>query len=332
MSKSLTYKEAGVDIRSGERFAEAVGRLASLTHQPGLIRGVGSFGGLITLPGKAKDAVLVASADGVGTKLKIAQRVGRFTALGVDLVAMNVNDLVCTGARPLFFLDYIAAGKLQKKVLLEIVRGIVRGCVESGCILLGGETAEMPLCYRSGEFDLAGFSVGMVSRRKLVTGAQIRAGDCVLGLPSNGLHANGFTLVQKALSPVKLKRFSPQLLAPTRIYVQPVLKLIEAGLPIRGIAHVTGGSFVGKIPRVLPKGLSIVLRKGSWKIPAIFSRIQAEGVSEAEMYRTFNMGIGMVLVLPSRALARTQGKLKRFGLTGQCIGEVTKGQGEVVFV
>ncbi|MBI3318878.1 MAG: phosphoribosylformylglycinamidine cyclo-ligase [Candidatus Omnitrophica bacterium] len=320
-----TYRKAGVDVSLARRFIRAIEPIARMTRQPGLLKGIGGFGGLFELSGPSSGRVLVASADGVGTKLCLAQRVGWYAPLGVDLVAMNVNDILCTGARPLFFLDYIACGRLNPKVLLEIVRGIARGCAQAGCVLLGGETAQMPLVYGSNEFDLAGFAVGIVDRHRIVSGGQIRVGDEVLGLASSGLHSNGFTLVQRVFSKQELKRWGRELLKPTRIYVKPVLELLKRKVAVRGIAHITGGSFAEKIPRIIPKGLKVAFRKGSWEIPGIFRRIQACGVREAEMFRTFNMGIGMALVVPRGAAARARSFLRSRGLDSWVIGEVQRG-------
>ncbi len=326
MKRTLTYRQAGVDIGLARRFIDEIRPLAALTRRPGLLRGIGSFGGLFELRNQSgQRPILVASADGVGTKLRLAQRVGWYDPLGVDLVAMNVNDILCTGAKPLFFLDYVACGKLEPKVLMAIVRGMVRGCLEAGCVLLGGETAQMPLLYAQGDFDLAGFAVGWVDRQGLITGEKIRRGDRVLGLASNGVHSNGFTLLQRVLPSSDLKRWGRELLKPTRIYVGPVRRLLRQRIPIGGIGHITGGSFSEKIPRILPEGLAVVLRKGSWTVPSIFRRIQSAGVSEGEMFRTFNMGIGMVLALPPSSVAAAQKVLKREGLASWVIGEVTRG-------
>lgn len=327
---SVTYQQAGVDVAGAGRFISAIEPLARLTRRPGLLRGIGGFGGLFEIgPIAHRDSVLVASSDGVGTKLKLAQRVGWFSPLGIDLVAMNVNDILCTGAEPLFFLDYIAAGRLEQSVLMEIVRGIVRGCMDSHCVLLGGETAQMPLVYRREDFDLAGFAVGIVRKRSLVSGRAIRPGDCLLGLASNGVHANGFTLVQKALSVSQQKKMGRELLKPTRIYVRPVLDLLRSGALVHGIAHITGGSFREKLRRVLPENTAAMLQKKSWPVPPLFRAIQRAGVKEEEMYRTFNMGVGMVLVLPRSAVGPAQRALKRHGLPSWVIGEVTRGKREV---
>ena len=331
-SASASYKAAGVDIRGAGDFIRAIQPLVSLTRRSGFLRGPGTFGGLFGLNGSAKGKILVASADGVGTKLRLAQRVGLYEPLGVDLVAMNVNDILCAGAEPLFFLDYIAAGRLNPKVLMGVVRGIVRGCAEAHCALLGGETAQMPLVYSKKDFDLAGFAVGIVDRKDLVTGEKVRMGDKVIGLASNGVHANGFTLIQKLLSSRQLRAWAQELLRPTRIYVRPVLGLLRSGMPIRGIAHITGGSFREKIPRVLPEGCAIVLRKKGWSVPRIFRRLQAAGISEEEMYRTFNMGIGMVLIVPPSGALKVQRALTRGGCANWAIGEVIRGrQREVMF-
>lgn len=329
--KGKTYREAGVDVGAAGRFIHSIEPLARLTRRAGLVRGIGGFGGLFEIgPIAGPDSVLVASADGVGTKLKLAQRIGWFSPLGVDLVAMNVNDILCTGAEPLFFLDYIAAGRLDPTVMMEIVRGVVRGCVESHCVLLGGETAQMPLVYRRDDFDLAGFAVGIVRKRAIISGRAIRPGDRLIGLASNGVHANGFTLVQKVLSATQQKRMGRELLKPTRIYIRPVLDLLRGKAPVRGIAHITGGSFREKLARILPEGTSAVLRKKSWPVPPVFKKIRSAGVSEQEMYRTFNMGIGMVLAVPANSAARVQHRLKREGMPCWVIGEIVGGNRNVV--
>ncbi len=316
-----------MDVGLAGRFIRSMRPLAARTRRTGWVQGIGGFGGLFRLKGLLpEDPILVASADGVGTKLLLARRAGWVRPLGVDLVAMNVNDVLCTGAEPLFFLDYIAAGRLDPALLLEIVRGIVAGCRQARCLLLGGETAQMGLLYRPGDFDLAGFAVGAVGARSLITGERIRAGDRLLGLGSSGPHANGFTLVQKALSPSTQRRFARALLRPTRIYVRPVLELLRRKVPVHGIAHITGGSFREKLVRILPGGVRAILRKGSWPVPPIFRTIQAAGVTEWEMFRTFNMGIGMVLVLPAGAAASAQGILRRRGLASWVVGEVVRGR------
>ena len=319
----LSYQAAGVDVGKAADFIRAIQPLARLTRRREMIKGIGGFGGLFALsPPRGKGVILVASADGVGTKLLVAREARQTTSLGIDLVAMNVNDILCVGAEPLFFLDYIACGKLKKDLLIAVVRGVVRGCLESNCVLLGGETAQMPLVYGENDFDLAGFAVGQVDPARVVTGERIRPGQIVLGLGSNGLHANGFTLVQRVLSRSQLKKMSHELLKPTRIYVKPVLELLKGSSAVTGIAHITGGSFFEKIPRVLPEGTRVLLRKKAWKVPVIFRKIQAAGVSENQMYRTFNMGIGMTLILPAAAVPGVQRVLSRFDLESWIIGEV----------
>lgn len=335
-----TYKKAGVDVGAAGKFIYSIEPLARLTRRAGLVRGIGGFGGLFRLKGLPyRDPVLVASADGVGTKLKIAQRAclrrwhGRqalwYTPLGVDLVAMNVNDILCAGAEPLFFLDYIAAGRLDPKVLVNVVRGVVRGCVESHCALIGGETAQMGLLYKPGDFDLAGFAVGIVEKKRIVSGEKIKPGDRLVGLASSGIHSNGYTLVQKVLSVAEQKRDAKELLKPTRIYVRAVLDLLRRNAPVKGIAHITGGSFREKLDRILPAGTSAVLRKKSWPVPAVFRKVQSFGISEQEMYRTFNMGIGMVLAVPAASAARVRARLKQEGMPAWVIGEVTRGHRQV---
>jgi phosphoribosylformylglycinamidine cyclo-ligase len=333
MKGRLTYKRSGVDIGAARGFIQAIGPLAGLTRRKGLVRGIGGFGGLFELPDTGgRGDLLVASADGVGTKLLVAKLSHQYTALGVDLVAMNVNDILCTGAEPLFFLDYIACGRLKSDVLIGVVRGIVRGCLESHCVLLGGETAQMPLLYGPDDFDLAGFAVGRVKRARLITGKKIRPGQVVLGLASSGLHANGFTLVQRVLSRSSVKKLSSELLRPTRIYVRAILGLLRENVPLAGIAHITGGSFFEKIPRILPEGVGVVLRKRAWEVAPIFRKVQAAGVPEKEMYRTFNMGIGMVAMLPAGSVAKAQRILRRFDVESWAIGKVTRGHREVEFV
>ena len=333
LNSSVTYKEAGVDVVASGRFIRSIEPLARLTRRAGLVRGIGGFGGLFALkPLGYRDPVLVSSADGVGTKIKIARRVGLYTPLGQDLVAMNVNDILCAGAEPLFFLDYIAAGRLDSKVLVEIVRGVVRGCVESHCALIGGETAQLGLLYKAGEFDLAGFAVGVVEKKRIVTGERIRPGDLLVGLASNGIRSNGYTLVQKIFSAAEQKRLGRELLKPTRIYVRAVLNLLRRDAPLNGIAHITGGSFREKLGRILPAGTGAVLSRRRWPVPPVFRKIRAAGVSEEEMYRTFNMGIGMVLAVPAAGAGRVQARLQREGMPSWVIGVVTKGHREVTIV
>mgnify|MGYP001575535966 CR=1 FL=1 len=319
--KQITYKRAGVDINEAGRFIKAI--------KPS-VPGIGGFGGLFKFQArKYKEPYLVSSTDGVGTKLKIAFLTGKHDTVGIDLVAMNVNDILCTGAKPLFFLDYIATGKIDKKALVEVVKGIARGCRQADCSLVGGETAQMPGFYKQGEYDLAGFCVGVVERARLIDGSKISPGDCLVGIESNGLHSNGFSLVRKIFTRKELIKHAHELLKPTRIYVKPILSLlstIDDGLwTIRGIAHITGGAFYNKIPRIIPQGLGIRIERGSWPLPWLFKLIQERGnVPEADMYRTLNMGLGMVLVIDRNFANKIILYLARQGLKSWVIGEVLK--------
>lgn len=320
-----TYKKSGVDVAAAERFIEKIRSDAKTTLVPGVLGKIGGFGALFD--GRFigyRHPVLVSSTDGVGTKLKIAQQVNRHDTVGVDLVAMNVNDILCAGAKPLFFLDYIACGKLQPSILSEVVAGIARGCRQAGCALIGGETAEMPGMYGVDEYDLAGFTVGVVEKKKLIDGSKIRPGDRLIGLASSGLHSNGFSLARKALGPKQIRRWAGEFLKPTRIYVKPVLNLLSK-VSARGIAHITGGSFREKLRRILPKGTSARLKKNAWRVPTIFGKIQSSGVPAEEMYRTFNMGIGMAVVVSPGQMSRAQRILAALRVKNWEIGEIVKG-------
>ncbi len=327
--RKITYKKSGVDIKEADRFVSAI--------KP-LTKGIGGFGGMFKFDAKKyKDPYLVSSTDGVGTKLKIAFLIGKHDTIGIDLVGMNVNDILCSGAKPLFFLDYIATGKLDKKVLVDVVKGIAAGCRQAGCSLVGGETAEMPGFYKKGEYDLAGFCAGVVDKAKAIDGKKIKAGDALVGIASNGLHSNGFSMVRKVFSQKELKRYAKELLKPTCIYVKPILSLLNtehcALNPIKGIAHVTGGAFYDKVPRVIPKELGVRVYADAWPLPAIFKLIQKKGnVPRADMYRTFNMGIGMVLIVENSIANQIRSKLTRQGLKSWVIGEVTKGKKRVEIV
>jgi len=331
--KKITYKQSGVDIAKADVFVRKLKTLFSESATKNL----SAFGSIFSLTGRLKSyrqPQLVASADGVGTKLLLAQQFGFHSSVGVDLVAMNVNDIVCLGGRPLFFLDYIACGKVQPKVLLEVGRGIKKGLTQSDCVLLGGETAEMPGMYKSNEYDLAGFCLGVVDKRKIIDGKNISAGDVLIGLASSGLHSNGFSLVRKVFSKGELKKYSKILLRPTRIYVKPILSVLSSVLSVsvRGIAHVTGGAFFNKVTKILPSGYGMYLRTGSWPIPDIFSYIQRAGaISEQEMYTVFNMGIGMVLVVDKRCAARLLRRVNKH-FPAYVIGEVTARQQGMILV
>lgn len=337
-----TYKEAGVSISLANQIIKKVKPLIGKTSIPGVMDEIGSFGGLFSLTRqKYKEPVLVSSTDGVGTKLKIAFALNKHTTVGIDLVAMSVNDIITCGAKPLFFLDYISIGKLSKKVTISLIKGITEGCKMTNCALLGGETAEMPGFYPKGEYDLAGFVVGIVEKSKIIDGKQIKEGDLIIGLASNGLHSNGFSLVRKVLFESKKykiddkisslkKSLGEELLLPTKIYVQPILRIIEK-YKILGIAHITGGGMLENIPRILPDGVSVKIDQKSWPKPPIFSLIQKEGkISDEEMYRTFNMGIGMVLIVRKDEALKILEELKLMDYNSYIIGKVVKGNKQVI--
>ena len=323
MAQKLTYKKAGVDIGKANGFVDAIKRMASVTQNRGVINRPGSFGSLFDLNYlKYKSPVLVSSTDGVGTKLLIANLAGKHDTVGIDLVAMNVNDVLCTGARPLFFLDYIAVGKLNPKIANSVMKGIVAGCRMAGCALIGGETAEMPDMYKGKDYDLAGFTVGVVEAQGIIDGSGIKCDDVLIGLASCGLHSNGYSLVRKALSIKEQKFYAQILLKPTCIYVKPVLALLEK-IQVKGMAHMTGGAWYEKLTKVLPKGLCFAVKKGSWPIPRIFGLIQDKGrIPEHEMYRTFNMGIGFCLVVDPQDVAGVQSFLCLHKVESFVIGEV----------
>ena len=333
----MTYKKAGVDIDRAESFVQKIKRLVKSTKRPGWLSNIGTFGGFFELSRRYKNPVLVSSSDGVGTKLKIAFLADIHDTVGIDLVAMNVDDCLCCGAEPLFFLDYIATGKLEKKKLVEVMKGVARGCRQAGCALIGGETAEMPDFYRPGEYDLSGFCVAVVEKNKIIDGSKIKLGDKVIGLASSGLHSNGFSLVRKLFSKNELKKRAKEFLTPTRIYTKPVLSLLrntEYGRrnTVKGIAHITGGAFIDKIPRIIPQGRAMEICKNSWPVPKIFREIKTRaGLTAHEMLRTFNMGIGMVLVVSPKNSAKVIRYLKqKFSLPSWEIGEIVKGKREVV--
>ncbi len=335
-----TYRDAGVDIDEGDRLVELIKPLAQATTRPEVLAGVGGFGGLFQLPaGKYREPVLVAGTDGVGTKLKLAFLANRHDTVGIDLVAMSVNDIAVTGAEPLFFLDYFATSRLKAEEAAEVVKGIAEGCRQSGCTLLGGETAELPGFYTAGEYDRAGFAVGVAEKSKLIDGKKAQAGDVVLGIASSGLHSNGYSLARKVLlekmglklddAPQELGRtVGEALLTPTRIYAKDVLALI-AQVEVKALAHITGGGLPGNLPRTLPDGLKAVVRKASWARPAIFELIASGGgVAEDEMFRTFNMGIGLTATVAASDADRALKLLESRGLQAWRIGELAAGSGE----
>ncbi|MFA5411372.1 MAG: phosphoribosylformylglycinamidine cyclo-ligase [Candidatus Omnitrophota bacterium] len=326
----ITYKNAGVDIKKASLFKKSIKGLVRKSFSKEVLRDIGGFGSFFRFPKeKYKDPILVSSSDGVGTKLKIAVLANKHDTIGIDAVGMNVNDILCVGAKPLFFLDYIASGKLEPGVLVDVVKGINDGCIQAGCALIGGETAEMPGMYQAGDYDVAGFCVGAVERKDIIDGSKIGPGDIVIGLESNGIHSNGYSLVRRVLSQGELKRMSAELLKPTRIYVKPVLSLLRA-YSIKGIAHITGGAFYDKIARILPKNVNVHIDKNSWVVPKIFRLLQNKGnIEDREMYHTFNMGVGMVLIVAPSAAKEIIRKLSEFKLKSWVIGEVTRGKKQV---
>jgi phosphoribosylformylglycinamidine cyclo-ligase len=329
---SLDYRKSGVNIDRADEFIRLIRPLVKTTDRPEVIGGLGGFSGLFAPRLKGlKKPVLVSSTDGVGTKLLVAEAQRRYDTVGLDLVAMCVDDVVVLGAEPLFFLDYIAVGRVEPAKLSSLVKGITRGCREAGCSLLGGETAELPGMYGPGKFDLAGFCVGLVSRERIIDGRACRSGDAVLGLASSGLHSNGYSLARKVFTAAELKgRIGAELLRPTRIYARTILDLIKA-VRVKSMAHITGGGFYDNIPRVVPSGLRVRIRKGSWRMPPLFGLIQQRGrVSEREMYRTFNMGIGMAVVVARRDADSALRRLSKLGQKAWVIGELEKGPHEVV--
>jgi phosphoribosylformylglycinamidine cyclo-ligase len=330
MPDSLTYRDAGVDIDAGEALVEAIKPLARRTMRPEVLAGIGGFGALCEIPKKYRQPVLVSGTDGVGTKLKLAFEFGRHDTVGVDLVAMSVNDVLVQGAEPLFFLDYFACGRLDPRVAAEVIGGIARGCELAGCALIGGETAEMPGMYAQGEYDLAGFCVGVVEREQILDGRSIAPGDAVIGIASSGAHSNGYSLIRKILERAKPDLdgnlggvpLRQALLAPTRIYVRPVLSLMQQR-PLKGLAHITGGGITGNVPRILPPGLRAAIRAAAWPRPPLFAWLkELGGVSEEEMYRVFNCGIGMVAVVAREQAARAVQLLQAAGETVYEIGVI----------
>jgi phosphoribosylformylglycinamidine cyclo-ligase len=326
----LSYKDAGVDIVAGDALVERIKPLAKKTMREGVLAGIGGFGALFEVPKRYKEPVLVSGTDGVGTKLKLAFEWNMHDTVGIDLVAMSVNDVLVQGAEPLFFLDYFACGKLDVDTAAAVVGGIAKGCELSGCALIGGETAEMPGMYPAGEYDLAGFAVGAVEKSKILTGQNVKAGDVVLGLASSGVHSNGFSLVRKCIeragssAPDTLdgQPFKQALMAPTRLYVLNVLAALAAH-PIKALAHITGGGLLENIPRVLPDGLAAHLQKGSWPQTELFAWLQATaGIDDVEMNRTFNNGIGMVVVIDEAEAEACAATLRASGEQVFTIGRI----------
>ncbi|MDX2009006.1 MAG: phosphoribosylformylglycinamidine cyclo-ligase [Myxococcaceae bacterium] len=329
-----SYKDAGVDIVAGDALVERIKPLAARTRRPELLSGVGGFGGLFAIPpGKYREPVLVSGTDGVGTKLKLAFQLGRHDTVGIDLVAMSVNDVLTCGAEPLFFLDYFATSRLDVAQAEKVIAGIVTGCEQAGCTLLGGETAELPGFYTPGEYELAGFCVGIVERSKIIAGTSIVAGDRVIGVASTGLHSNGYSLARKVIADAKLEltatvdgvELASALLAPTRIYVKDVLSLLEQ-VPVKGLAHITGSGLPGNVPRCLPDGTRAVLDASRWQRPAIFELLQRLGqVARDEMYSTFNMGVGLTVVVAPEHAATTVAHFKARGVEAWDVGVIEAG-------
>jgi len=344
--KKMTYAQSGVDIEAGAQTVERIKKHVQSTWRKECLGALGGFGGAFALPAGYREPVLIAGTDGVGTKLRVAFLLDQHESIGIDAVAMCVNDILVQGAEPLFFLDYLAVGKLDPRQAEQVVAGVAEGCRLAGCALIGGETAEMPGFYPPGEYDVAGFSVGVVEKDKLITGEHIQEDDVLLGLPSSGLHSNGFSLARKVLlgetpeeQQIALGRYEERLgetlgetmIRPTRIYVKTILNLLEK-VNIKGMAHITGGGLTDNVPRILPRGLSVQIERGSWPVPPIFSLLQEKGgVSDEEMYRAFNMGIGMVLVVAKPDEEQARKILAEMKEPCFTIGAVIPGDGQVKY-
>lgn len=334
----MDYRAAGVDVEAGRAFVTGISDLVASTRRPGVLGGIGGFGGFFEIPAGYRQPVLVSGTDGVGTKLKIAHQTDRHSTVGIDLVAMCVNDILTAGAEPLYFLDYIATGKLNQDQLTAVVAGIAEGCRISGCALLGGETAEMPGFYQPGEYDLAGFAVGIVEKSEILDGSRVQAGDVAIALPSSGVHSNGYSLVRRILADAGFdwsatpeafggRSLGEVFLTPTQLYVQPVLAARRAGLPIHAMAHITGGGLPENLPRCLPENLSVRIDCSSWEIPPLFRWLAEQGnVALPEMFNTFNMGVGFVVIVPPEAAESTLAQFAGAGLQGWRLGEVVPGE------
>ncbi|MSQ55881.1 MAG: phosphoribosylformylglycinamidine cyclo-ligase [Betaproteobacteria bacterium] len=335
------YRDAGVDIEAGDALVEAIKPFAHRTLRPEVLAGIGGFGALFEVSKKYREPVLVSGTDGVGTKLKLAFELGRHDTVGIDLVAMSVNDILAQGAEPLFFLDYFACGKLDVAVATEVVKGIARGCELAGCSLVGGETAEMPGMYPAGEYDLAGFAVGIVEKQSIIDGRSIAPGDAILGLASSGAHSNGYSLIRRILERQRPDLgadfygvpLGTALLQPTRIYVKPLLSLMQK-VRVKGLAHITGGGLAGNIPRVLPDGVQAVIDPGAWSRPALFEWLQRAGnVSDEEMLQVFNCGIGMVVIVAPEAAETAMQEIEKSGETVTSLGSIrARAPGQPAFV
>jgi len=336
--RSYSYRDAGVDIEAGDSFVERIKPLVRRTQRPEVLAGIGGFGSLVEIPAGYRRPVLVAGTDGVGTKLRLAIDTGRHDTIGIDLVAMCANDVVVQGAEPLFFLDYYATGALDIEVATQVVAGIAEGCAQAGAALVGGETAEMPGMYHGADYDLAGFCVGIVEREAIIDGSQVRAGDAVIGLSSSGPHSNGYSLIRRLLSvagatsttELEGRSLFDRLLTPTRIYVRSLRQLIRA-LPVHGLAHITGGGLTDNIPRVLGEGLAVRLQRSAWPHDPVFDWLERTGnITAREMYRTFNCGIGMVVIVAAAQADAALSLLRASGERAQLIGEVVHGSDGVL--
>lgn len=339
----MDYKQAGVDVEAGREFVKKITNNVASTYRKGVLGGLGGFGGCFEIPQGYQQPVLISGTDGVGTKLKIAHELNRHDTVGIDLVAMCVNDILTSGAEPLFFLDYLATGKLDSNQLAEVINGIVSGCKESGCALLGGETAEMPGFYQVGEYDLAGFCVGIVEKSKILDGSKVNIGDVAIALSSSGIHSNGFSLVRKIIesndfswhdkpSELEGKTLGEICLTPTRLYVKPVLSALQSGLEIKAMAHITGGGIPENLPRCLPKNRSIELKLDSWTIPPIFQWLAKTGnVNQEAMLNTFNMGVGFVVIVSENDVATVKDHFHNYNIETSLIGRVIEGENSIVF-
>jgi len=339
----LSYKDAGVDIEKADRFVDQIKRYVKETFDKNVVTPIGGFAGAYLLEiSKYREPVITSSTDGVGTKLKVAQTMDKHDTIGIDLVAMCVNDLVTTTSKPIFFLDYFATGKLETEKAVDVVKGIAEGCKQAGCSLIGGETAEMPGMYSEGEYDLAGFAVGIVEKEKMLDGSKIEEGDILVGLASSGVHSNGYSLVRKLIDIKGYsyqdyieefgKKLGEELLTPTKIYVKQILKLSE-NVDIHGIAHITGGGIPGNLIRIIKQDLKAVIEEGSWEVLPVFRWIQKEGnIPKEEMYRTFNMGIGMIIALPEKEKDEALNLLKGMGEKAYVIGRIERGERSVDIV
>ncbi|MFQ3245180.1 MAG: phosphoribosylformylglycinamidine cyclo-ligase [Arenicella sp.] len=333
---SLSYRDAGVDIDAGDAFIDIIKPVAKRTEREGCLSGLGGFGALFQVPQNYKEPILVSGTDGVGTKLKLAFDLNKHDTIGIDLVAMCVNDVIVQGAEPLFFLDYFATGKLTPEVAAQVVEGIGEGCVQANAALIGGETAEMPGMYKSGEYDLAGFCVGAVEKSKIIDGTKVKAGDTLIGLASTGAHSNGYSLVRKVIDTYEVpldtlidgKPLSEAVMAPTKIYVRSILSLLKQ-VDVHALAHITGGGIPGNLNRVLPDGCHAVVDESSWQWPALFTwMMETANIERSEMYRTFNCGVGMILVVDQADVERSISLLSEAGESAFVIGEIKDGESE----